>query len=469
MRALHWFRNDLRLHDNTALLEGMSRCDEWLPVFVVDPKLSLSATANQRRGRFMFDCLAHLARDLEGRGVPLIVLTGEPEVVLPLLMNQAGAELLTFNQNPTPFAQARDQRVHQAVTRNGGEVITKQDHLVFGSSEIRTAAGGPYSVYTPYRRTWWRCWENAPRLPQPTGRLKPPIPGFTADTLPWPEKTGLQIENRYFPTGGEKAGKLRLANFLNLTVGNYAEDRDRPDLDGTSRLSPYLRFGAVSVRECVLRAKMASATNSELRDGVNKWLDELVWREFYSSILEEHPRVMKGNFRREYDTLEWNNDPELFAAWCEGRTGYPIVDAGMRQLRATGWMHNRVRMIVASFLTKDLLIDWRMGERFFFEHLIDGDPASNNGGWQWAASTGTDAQPYFRIFNPTLQGKRWDPDGVYIRKWIPELRNVPTREIHAPTHSPLLNTYPAPIVDHASQRIIALDRYKRARDIGVPT
>ena len=229
-------------------------------------------------------------------------------------------------------------------------------------------------------------------------------------------------------------------------------------------MSPYLRFGVISVRQCFERAGEAAAAEPALREGVSKWLDELIWREFYAAVLEEHPHVLRHNHRREYDALVWNDDPKGFAAWCAGRTGYPIVDAGMRQLLSTGWMHNRVRMIVASFLTKDLLIDWREGARFFFERLVDGDPASNSGGWQWSASTGTDAQPYFRIFNPVAQGRRWDPDGAYVRRWVPELRGVADRHVHAPWEAGALpSDYPPPVVDHAVQRGIALERYRLAR------
>jgi deoxyribodipyrimidine photo-lyase len=213
----------------------------------------------------------------------------------------------------------------------------------------------------------------------------------------------------------------------------------------------------------------AANAESPLEQGVGKWLDELVWREFYSGVLEENPRVLRESYRRDTRNICWNDNPSDFDAWCRGETGYPIVDAGMRQLRSTGWMHNRVRMIVASFLTKDLLIDWRKGERFFFKSLVDGDPASNNGGWQWASSTGTDAQPYFRIFNPTTQGKRWDPDGSYVRKWIPELEHVPTKFIHSPSEKEPVGSYPAPIVDHSKRRKIALERFKMARASETPS
>ena len=268
--------------------------------------------------------------------------------------------------------------------------------------------------------------------------------------------------------GGHQAAQDRLNQFLNKPVALYHQNRDRPDLDGTSRLSMHLRFGTISVRECFKQAIQVAQTDPTYKPGVQQWLDELIWREFYNAILEENPRVLHGNYRQEYDYLNWRNNPKDLSAWCEGRTGFPIVDAGIRQLLSTGWMHNRIRMIVASFLTKDLLIDWKLGERFFFEHLVDGDPASNNGGWQWAASTGTDAQPYFRIFNPWKQSERWDPEGDYIRHWVAELRDVPASQLHSPTSvSQLTSDYPTPIVDHASQRHLTLMEYRKARELNL--
>jgi len=299
-----------------------------------------------------------------------------------------------------------------------------------------------------------------------TSAWPPAIPGYEAEAIPDAHQLGLGREMPGNPPGGSQAAHRRLDRFLESAAGRYHEDRDRPGLDGTSRLSPHLRFGTLSARLCFERAEQAMRAEPATRRGIEKWLDELVWREFYSAILEENPRILRQNHRREFDSVEWNEDPEAFDAWCEGRTGFPIVDAGMRQLRESGWMHNRVRMIVASFLTKDLLIDWRQGERFFFEQLVDGDPASNNGGWQWAASTGTDAQPYFRIFNPVTQGKRWDPEGDYVRRWIPELSDVSDRHVHAPWQASgtlLCAAYPAPIVDHGERRKLALERFKSAR------
>jgi len=466
-RGLHWFRNDLRLSDNSALAALAERVDEWLPVFVLDPRMVEGPRAAAPRLRFLLDCLAQLARDLEKRGVPLLIRRGRPEELLPALLDETGARWLSFNEAATPFARSRDASVCRAAEKLGVEVIERLDHVIFRSSEIRTAAGGPYSVYSPYRQAWTRRWLSEPRRPLRLNRLPKPIAGFVPDRVPDQRELGLDALGVELPRGGEEAAKRRLDRFLSSAVARYHEDRDRPDRDGTSRLSPCLRFGAISVRECIARAEDACTADPALRPGVGKWIDELIWREFYHHILEQNPRVLRENHRKEYDALVWNDDADGFAAWCEGQTGFPIVDAGMRQLRATGWMHNRVRMIVASFLTKDLLIDWREGERFFFQHLVDGDPASNNGGWQWAASTGTDPQPYFRIFNPVAQGQRWDPKGDYVRRWIPELQALPNSQVHAPWNASLsADRYPAPIVDHAERRELALERFGEVRTRG---
>jgi deoxyribodipyrimidine photo-lyase len=287
------------------------------------------------------------------------------------------------------------------------------------------------------------------------------------ERLPSPAQLGFSGDAAAIPAGGEDAARRRLDAFLDGPVRLYATLRDRPAEDGTSRLSPYLRFGAISVRLCVERALECARAEPGAAAGARKWLDELVWREFYQAVLAEHPRVQTHAYRAEYDAIRWNEDEAGFTAWREGRTGFPIVDAGMRQLAATGWMHNRARMIVASFLTKDLLIDWRRGESFFFQRLVDGDPANNNGGWQWAASTGTDAQPYFRVFNPVAQGEKFDPTGAYVRRFVPELAALSPRFVHRPWDAPAaVRGYPAPIVSHAARRILALRRYEAARRAG---
>ncbi|MCG8588221.1 MAG: DNA photolyase family protein, partial [Proteobacteria bacterium] len=381
-RGIHWFRNDLRLQDNSALYALAERATEWLPVFVFDPRLDVGAGP---RRHFLRDCLTRLERSLARRDVPLVVMRGRPERVLPRILRETGARLLSFNEDVSPLASRRDAAVRRAVEKAGATVLSRVDRVVYAAADIRTGSGGGYSVYSPYRKRWWQRWVDDPRPPLRRRRLPPAIPQLPAGLAPKARVLERGPDAPRIPTGGEEAAKRRLTAFLERAVRRYAEDRDRPDLDGTSRLSPYLRFGAISVRQCFDSAEEAAHADPRLRRGVAKWLDELVWREFYAAILEQHPRVLRESYRREYDAVAWGDDPKEFEAWCEGRTGFPIVDAGMRQLRATGWMHNRVRMIVASFLTKDLLIDWREGERFFFEHLVDGDPASNNGGWQWAA------------------------------------------------------------------------------------
>jgi deoxyribodipyrimidine photo-lyase len=463
-RGLHWFRGDLRLRDNTALEALADSTEAWLPVYVLDPRLHDGMRSGSRRSRFLLDCLTRLGRELASRDVPLLIRVGLPEDVIPRLLHECRARILSFNEAATPFARDRDAEVRRRVEKAGVRVLAHRDHVVFAAEEIRTQSGTAYSVYSPFRSAWWRRWRDEPRLPLRSRRLPPPIPGFAADPVPGPSALAIEDDGCRLPTGGEQAARRRLAHFLETAARRYHSDRDRPDRDGTSRLSPYLRFGAISVRECFARGEQAVRDEPALREGVGKWLDELIWREFYSALVEEHPRILRESQRQEYASLRWNDDPEAFRAWCDGLTGYPIVDAGMRQLRATGWMHNRVRMIVASFLTKDLLIDWREGERFFFERLVDGDPASNNGGWQWAASTGSDPQPYFRIFNPVSQGRRWDPEGRYVRLWIPELRAVPVGNVHAPwqaARSPA--GYPGPIVDHAERRALALERFQATR------
>ena len=434
---------------------------------MLDPHLMGPGRSGSPRARFLLDCLERLGADLARRGVPLVVRQGEPDRVLTELAAESGARLVSYGTSGTPYGRQRDALVRQGLEAAGIEVLERGDHGVLSGGRIRNGSGDGYRVYTPYRNAWWKTWHESPELPQPCPDLPTPIPGFEKDGAP-ALVDRLQEETRIgLPTGGERAARRRLTSFLEGPAARYHVDRDRPDLDGTSRLSPYLRFGTISARQCVALGLEARSQSPEARKGIDKWLDEIVWREFYQDVLLDRPDSLRENYRREYDAMQWNDDPEALAAWAEGATGYPIVDAGMRQLRQTGWMHNRVRMIVASFLTKDLLIHWREGERVFMELLVDGDPASNAGGWQWAASTGTDAQPYFRIFNPVTQAQRYDPEGRYVRKYVPELRSVPDEHVHDPwklDRPP--RRYPAPIVDHAERRKEALARFERARAEG---
>jgi len=462
-RGLHWFRQDLRLHDQPALGWLQKRCDEWLPVFVIDPRLLPDEASSEPRVRFLIASLDALARDLERRGVPLQVLRGKPEVVLRDLLRRTGARHLSFECSHGALATRRDARVRRMAEALGVEVAGFEAHTVFAPREITTGAGRTHQVFTPFRNAWWRAYRDAPRGAARAPRLRPAIPGFAGERFA-PAVPDTRSSMPELPAAGEHAARRRLARFLESRVRDYAEARDWPAVDGTSRLSPYLRLGVLSVRTCFDQALAHADREPHARAGVAKWLDELVWREFYAALRAEHPEIGRANLRSEFDALAWNEDPKGFAAWQAGRTGFPIVDAGMRQLAATGWMHNRVRMIVASFLTKDLLIDWRLGEAHSRSCLVDYDPASNAGGWQWAASTGTDAQPWFRIFNPWSQGERWDPTGAYIRRWVPELRDLPATRVHRPHEAPGgAAPYPAPIVDHAERRELALARYAEAR------
>lgn len=464
-RGIHWFRSDLRLRDNAALAALASRCDEVAFVFVLDPRLLVGPRDDRPRSRFLADCLERLGGDLARRGHALRILRGDPSKEIARVLDSARPDWISFARSTTPYGAQRDARVRALAERRGVRVLDSKDSVVFEAPELRTKSGGLFQVFGPYQRSWLaRLAEQslgaaAPlRLPAPAPLRTPP--SAERANLPAPAATAAYE----LPTGGEAAARRRLDRFVERGLAGYASARDVPAVDGTSRLSPYLRFGAISVRECIRSATDAALDDPRRRAGAARWISELCWRDFYAAQLEEHPRIARASFRSELDSIRWDDDESLFGLWRDGRTGYPIVDAGMRQLARTGWMHNRVRMITASFLTKDLGIDWRRGEALFFERLVDGDPASNNGGWQWCASTGTDPQPYFRIFNPASQSLRFDPQGDYIRRWVPELAGVESRAIHAPHASGAApRDYPAPCVDHASARVRALARYRRAR------
>jgi deoxyribodipyrimidine photo-lyase len=463
VRALHWFRGDLRLADNTALVAAASRAAALGFLFVLDDALLASPRVGAPRVRFLHGCLERLGAELARRGHRLVVRRGDPRREVPRAARECRAELLSWNRDTSPYARRRDAAVRAALERAGVAVLDPKDRVVFESRELRTRAGGAFRVFTPFRNAWLARLAEAPPAEARALRLPAPL-ALAEGELPSLAALGAADDDAELPAPGEAAARRRLGAFADGPIGRYAAARDLPGVDGTSRLSHHLRFGTLSPRACVAAAREVAAREPRLRAGARKWLDELVWREFYAAILEEHPRVLRHSFRPEFEGVRWNDDAGAFARWREGRTGYPIVDAGMRQLSATGWMHNRARMIAASFLVKDLLLDWRLGERWFLAKLVDGDPASNNGGWQWCASTGTDAQPWFRIFSPVAQGERFDPGGAYVRRWLPELRDVPARSLHQPWREALLCPgYPPPIVDHAERRRVALVRFEEAR------
>jgi deoxyribodipyrimidine photo-lyase len=474
-RVIWWIRRDLRLTDNVALHTALASAAEVIPVFVLDDRLLNAPRLRGPRTAWMLDGLRALDSDLRADGARLIVRRGDPAGMLIRMCQETGAEEVYFNRDYGPFATQRDKAVGRALREAGYTVRSFKDLVIHEVDEIAAKGGKSYEVYTPFFRAWDALPKPAPlpapdridRLAAPTDLASIPVPTASelgADPAPQP-----------IAPPGEGAALRRLAAFLDGAIAAYQDLRNRLDIDGTSVLSPYLRWGMISPRTCYQSAieALARATDEGARAGIGHWIKELAWREFNYYVLTNNPHIVSRSFRAVYDRLAWEDDPAWLQAWKDGKTGYPVVDAAMRQLRATGWMHNRARMITASFLCKDLLIDWRRGEAYFMQRLIDGDVANNVGGWQWTAGTGTDAAPYFRIFNPVKQSEQHDPTGAYIRRWLPELAHVPDSYIHAPYRMPhdaqvrsgclIGRDYPAPIVDHEAQRERALALYGAAR------
>lgn len=445
MPAVMWFRRDLRLGDNPALLEACAD-GAVLPLFVLDP--ALWEPAGPPRRAYLAASLRSLADDL-----PLAVVTGDPVRRVVQAAVEVGAERVHVAADFGPYGHARDLAVEQTLAEAGVELVRTGSPYAVAPGRVTSGAGTPFKVFTPYSKAWadhgWRDPVDPPADPTWLG---------LAETAGLPDPDAEGVEGVELPEAGEAAARRQWARFLDR-VADYGADRDRPGVDGTSRMSPHLKWGEVHPR--TLLADLARLRS----EGAATYRKELAWREFYADVLFAHPRSARDYLKRDYARMRYDDPGDHLEAWRQGRTGFPVVDAGMRQLLATGWMHNRVRMIVASFLVKDLHVEWQHGARHFMHSLVDGDLASNQHGWQWVAGSGTDASPYFRVFNPTTQGRKFDPDAAYVRQWVPELADLPEgADAHDPSPADRDEVgYPRPIVDHAAERGEALARYEEIR------
>lgn len=470
---VHWFRRDLRVADNTALLAARRDAERVVPVFVLDDHYGDDPNVGPARFRFLRESLEELGRGLAAAGGRLIVRPGPAIRALPELAAEAGASAVYANAEIGPYPESRDRAVRSALGDAGAlagvELRLFPDALLVEPDALATAAGEPYTVYSPFAKRWRTAEKRAP--------------GGSPARLDTPELASVPIAkvrawrdlppDGAAPAGGEPAARSLLAHFVAGPLAGYTEARDAPAVSGTSRLSPHLHFGTISPRTIRAAVREAAADGRCPKAEAAKFGAELAWREFFHHVLFHFPRVAHESFRREMDAMEWRDAPDALAAWKAGRTGFPFVDAGMRQLATTHWMHNRARMVAGSFLTKDLHVHWREGEAWFEHELADADLANNNGGWQWVAGTGTDAAPYFRVFNPALQGRKLDPAGDYVRRHVPELARVPAAKVHEPwtmtageqreSGCVIGRDYPAPIVDHARERAAALAMWERVR------
>jgi deoxyribodipyrimidine photo-lyase len=425
--SIFWFRRDLRSEDNHGLFQALKENENVLPLFIFDKSI-LDKLENKADARveFIHDQICQIHQELAKHGASLLVKYGDPEAIFKELVQNYQVQAVHSNRDYEPYAKSRDEKVARLLNLQDITFHQYKDQMIFEPGEILNGSGEFYKVFTPFSRVWLSKfeqkrpeefkpmhWKNLMQT-EPLELISLEDMGFTKSEIPIPSKIADEE-----------------------IISHYSQTRDFPAVKGTSRLGIHLRFGTISVRKLAIKAAELNAT----------FLNELIWREFYMMILAFNPQVVDKAFKPAYDRIPWRNNEEEFTAWCEGKTGYPIVDAGMRELNSTGYMHNRVRMVVASFLTKHLLIDWRWGEAYFAEKLLDYELASNNGGWQWAAGTGTDAQPYFRVFNPTSQQEKFDKNWKYIKKWIPEINS---------------DKYPKPIVDHKFARQRAIDTYKSA-------
>jgi deoxyribodipyrimidine photo-lyase len=468
--VIHWFRRDLRFHDNTGLSRAARDAERVVPVFILDDHYAADPNVGPSRFRFLRESLEELDRALARAGGRLLLRSGPASRALPELLAETGAEAVYGNTEVGPYPERRDSEARAAVEVAGARFRLFGDALLVEPDALATAAGDPYTVFTPFLKKWLTLEKRAPE-PDPAALATPRLPGEPLERIrAWKNLP----PDAAAPRGGEGAATTLLHRFLARPARRYTLDRDFPAREGTSSLSPHLHFGTVSPR-AILSAAGEAQTSAPpaVRRQLDGFVRQLAWRDFFHHVLFHFPRVAAGSFRPEFDRLAWRDAPEAVAAWKDGRTGYPFVDAAMRQLSKTHGMHNRARMAAASFLTKDLHVHWREGEKWFERSLADADLANNNGGWQWTAGSGTDAAPYYRIFNPVLQSRKFDPDGAWIRRFVPELAAVPIEKLHEPwtmtseqqraSRCVIGRDYPAPIVDHARERAEALKLFDAIR------
>lgn len=456
--ALVWFRRDLRIADNAALFHALKSSSRVQAVFVFDRDI-LDALPDKadRRVEFIWRSVAALKGELERHGASLHVLHGSARTLIPMLAERLGAVAVYAGRDYEPFAAQRDAAVADALRSAGRSLYLVKDQVIFEQDEVLTAAGTPYHVFTPYKRAWLGKLNNDYLAAYPVERYLQHLAPMPAGSLPTLAEIGFLPGNLGQINPGAQGAAAAFADFQQR-IAHYKESRDFPAVKGPSYLSVHLRFGTISIRELARFALRHGGPGAET------WLSELIWRDFYQMLLARYPQTVCQPFQNKFAALRWPNPPGHFEAWCTARTGYPIVDAAMRQLNQTGYMHNRSRMIVASFLVKDLFVDWRMGERYFADKLVDFDLAANVGGWQWSAGVGTDAQPWFRIFNSVAQSEKFDPQGKFIRRYLPELAKAPDKYVHAPWKMSASERdgidYPPPIVDHAKSRAITLALFR---------
>ena len=469
---LFWHRRDLRLNDHLGLSQASEKTAKVVGVFCFDPKLLKRDEVAPARIKYLLGCLADLQENYRRVGSDLLILHADPITAIPQLAQTLNAESVFWSQDVEPYGRERDRAVELNLEEKGISVQTVWDQLLHAPGDILTKSEDPYKVYTPF----WKNWAKQTKA-KPVGEIKT-LNGLTPQEqqkaeelgvipLPTLPELGLTWDNDLPLSPGEAAAREKLEQFCDRAIFEYDQNRNYPAISGTSLLSAALKFGVIGIREVWKTSEQAleNTRSDEARDNINAWRQELAWREFYQHALYFFPELAQGPYRDQFKEFPWDNNQKHFQAWCNGETGYPIVDAAMRQLNTTGWMHNRCRMIVASFLTKDLIINWQWGEKYFMQTLFDGDLAANNGGWQWSASSGMDPKP-LRIFNPASQAQKFDPEGEYIRYWLPELSSLDTGDLLTGNISPMERErlgYPQPIVDHKQQQREFKQRYQQQK------